>query len=77
MDLIGNNSFKVMLDPETNSNRYNSWFYFTVEGVKGEAHFLIKGFTKRSSLFNEGMKICYRDNKEPTKWRRGGTRISY
>jgi hypothetical protein len=48
-----------------------------VEGIRGEGHFVIKGFTKSSSLYNEGMKICYREAKELTKWRRGGSRISY
>jgi hypothetical protein len=48
-----------------------------VEGVKGEAHFVIRGFTKSSSLYNEGMKVCFRDLKEMGKWRRGGTRITY
>jgi hypothetical protein len=35
VDLIGSNSFKIELDPETNSARGNTWFYFSVEGVKG------------------------------------------
>jgi hypothetical protein len=48
-----------------------------VEGIKGEAQFVIKGFTKSSSLYNEGMKICYREVSEASKWRRGGTKISY
>ena len=38
----------------------SSWFYFACEGLKGEITFIIKGFTKTSSLYNEGMKICYK-----------------
>lgn len=46
---------------ELNSDRVSAWFYFMVEGMKGEAKFIIKGFTKTSSLYNEGMKICYKE----------------
>lgn len=75
--LIAFNTYVIDLQKETNSNRISSWFYFNVEGIKGEAYFIIKGFTKTSSLYNQGMKICYRDYKQMSKWRRGGTRINY
>jgi hypothetical protein len=35
VDLIGVNTFRIGLDVESNSVRGNSWFYFSVEGVKG------------------------------------------
>jgi hypothetical protein len=76
VSLIGVNSFKVTMEQESNSTRGNTWFYFSVEGVKGEAHFVISGFTKRSSLYNSGMRLCYREGREG-KWRRGGTQIGY
>lgn len=38
---------------------------------------MVKGFTKSSSLYSEGMKVCYREVKEGNKWRRGGSRIAY
>jgi hypothetical protein len=75
--LIAGNTYQIELEKETNSNRISGWFYFNVEGIKGESHFVIKGFSKSSSLYNEGMKVCYRDAKEMTKWRRGGSRITY
>lgn len=71
------NTFGIDLERETNSNRGSAWFYFSVEGLRGEAHFVVRGFSKSSSLFSEGMKVCYRDVKELTKWRRGGSRIAY
>lgn len=77
VEQIGSNIFKISLDVESNSLRNNSWFYFSVEGLKGEVQFVIGGFTKNASLYNDGMRLCYRDNKESTKWRRGGTHISY
>lgn len=77
VDQVGANSYRIELEKEVNSNRQSSWFYFTVEGVKGEAHFAITGFSKSSSLFNEGMKICYKEVKDMGKWRRGGTKIVY
>jgi len=52
VDMIGQNSFSITLDPESNASRGNTWFYFSVEGIKGEAQFVVKGFTKSSSLFN-------------------------
>jgi cytosolic carboxypeptidase protein 2/3 len=75
--LSGPNAYDIELEKETNSNRVSNWFYFSVEGLKGEARFVIKGFTKSSSLYNEGMKVCYREANEFAKWRRGGTKISY
>ena len=57
------NTYEIELQRQTNSNRTSAWFYFSVQGVKGETNFIIKGFTKSSSLYNEGMKICYRDTK--------------
>lgn len=63
VDLIGVNTFRIGLDLESNSVRGNSWFYFSVEGVKGEAQFVVGGFAKRGSLYNEGMKLCVRECK--------------
>lgn len=60
VELIGNNSFRLTLENETNSSRGNAWFDFIVEGLKGEANFTISGFKKKKSLYNEGMKLCYR-----------------
>jgi hypothetical protein len=77
VQMTTHNTYKLELERETNSNRTSAWFYFSVEGVRGEAHFVIEGFTKSSSLYSEGMKVCYRDTREMSKWRRGGTRISY
>ena len=65
--MIGANMYRITLDEESNSTRGNTWFNFTVEGAKGETKFVIEGFTKKSSLYNNGMKICYRDMKEPSK----------
>lgn len=47
-----------------NSDRVSSWFYFAVEGLKGEVKFILKGFSKCSSLYNNGMKICFREANE-------------
>lgn len=77
VNLIGANSFRIALDNETNSTRGNTWFDFIVEGVKGDAAFTITGFKKRASLYNEGMKLCYRQVGENKKWKRGGTQVSY
>ncbi len=70
------NVFRIGLDEESSSTRGNIWFDFVVEGIKGEAKFIIEGFTKTTSLYNNGMKICCRDLKED-RWRRGGAHISY
>jgi hypothetical protein len=41
VELIGISLFKISLDLESNSTRGNTWFNFTVEGIKGEAKFII------------------------------------
>jgi hypothetical protein len=48
-----------------------------VEGLKGEASFTIAGFRKKASLYNEGMKICYREVAKGSKWKRGGSQVCY
>ena len=58
---IGVNSFRISMDTESNSQRSNNWFYFVVEGVRGEAQFTVTGFKKRTSLYNEGMRLCCRE----------------
>lgn len=35
VELIGINHYKIGLDYESNSARGNTWFNFTVEGIKG------------------------------------------
>jgi hypothetical protein len=59
--LTAASTYQIELERETNSTRRSAWFFFSVEGLKGEASFVIQGFTKSSSLYNEGMKVCYRD----------------
>jgi hypothetical protein len=61
--IIAPSTYQIWLERETNSSRQSAWFYFSVEGLRGEANFIIQGFKKSSSLYNEGMKICYRDTK--------------
>ncbi len=45
--------------------------------MKGEASFAIAGFRKKTSLYNEGMKMCYREVGKNSKWKRGGTQVCY
>lgn len=61
--LTAASTYTIELERETNSMRRSAWFFFSVEGLKGEASFVIQGFKKSSSLYNEGMKVCYRDVK--------------
>jgi hypothetical protein len=69
-------TYSITLNKELSSNRTSTWFYFAVEGLKGEVKMVIKGFTKPCSLFNDGMKVCFREADEGV-WRRGGTNIKY
>jgi hypothetical protein len=41
VELIGISHYKINLDYESNSSRGNTWFNFIVEGIKGEAKFII------------------------------------
>ena len=55
----------------------SAWFYFRCEGLKGEINFILTGFKKNSSLYNHGMKICFRDINQTPEWKRCGKKISY
>lgn len=65
--------FNLVVKNDTNSKRQSQWFYFRVQGIK-HGTFVIHGFTKTSSLFNMGMKLCI---KEDGTWRRAGDNITY
>lgn len=71
---IESNLYRLTLRPDTNSNHQSLWFYFRVKGLKS-AKFILSPFRKKTSLYNEGMKICYREDKG--EWKRGGTDILY
>jgi hypothetical protein len=52
------NCYRLTLNPDRNSNKHCQWFYFSCQGLDQPTKFIISGFTKPTSLFNEGMKIC-------------------
>jgi hypothetical protein len=62
----------LKIKSDTNSKLQSQWFYFKIKGVK-KATFIIEGFRKSKSLYNEGMKICIKEDK----WIRGGKNITY
>lgn len=71
---LAHNCYCVTLSADRNSNKHCQWFYFSCEGLEHPTKFIVSGFTKTTSLYNEGMKVCVFDGQQ---WTRAGEQISY
>ena len=71
---IDTDLYRLTLRPDSNSNHQSLWFYFRVRGLK-RVRVILSPFRKKTSLYNEGMKVCWREEKG--EWRRGGEDIGY
>ena len=69
--------FHLYMRVDTNTRGHNQWFHFSVQNQNnsGLATFTILNFTKRSSLYNQGMRICVKTTG--SNWHRDGICISY
>ena len=59
--MISPREYDLYMRPDTNVRGHHQWFYFKVTSRRklGTVKFNIVNFTKRRSLYESGMKICY------------------
>ncbi|CAH8653361.1 unnamed protein product [Dicrocoelium dendriticum] len=80
---VGLFEYELTLRPDMHTSKHVQWFYFAVRNAipKQTYRFRIANFTKKTSLYSEGMQILFYSEKEAadTKrgWYRTGHNISY
>lgn len=78
-----NEEYNLVLQNDINSKGNTQWFYYQVKNTSSgmDVKFNIVNFTKKDSLYNEGMKILVFSEKENEAsqlgWFREGSNISY
>lgn len=71
----------MLLENDTNSHGYNSWFFFKVTSCgAGTAKFHLTNLVKPPTMFKKGMKISIFSMKKfkdsNTRWFKGGENIT-
>jgi len=82
--------YDLYMRADSNTRGHHQWFYFSVQARKeGIVRFNILNFTKRSSLYTQGMRIAVYSEKKAQRavlgelpklyasWHRGGDNITY
>lgn len=76
------NEYDLFMRVDTNTRGHHQWFYFSVE-YKGthmcdrKIKFNMCNFTKPTSLYSAGMKICIARRSQDYNWHRAGEKITY
>lgn len=84
------NEYDLYMRTDTNARGHHQWFYFSVQNkTVGTVKLNIMNFTKRESLYAQGMRIAVFSEKKAEKaskgelsgfyksWHRGGDSITY
>ena len=73
--------YDLYMRVDTNTRGHHQWFYFKVQH---DIHFLNKrvtfnivNFTKKESLYNQGMRVAISESNNDYKWVKGGENIQY
>ncbi len=81
--VVGEDEYNLLMQKDINTYGYTQWFFYKITGAQAHRRykFNITNFTKKSSLYQQGMKILVYSRKEnaATKhgWHRDGTDICY
>ena len=71
---IKENEYDLYMRVDSNTRGHHQWFYFSVQNLdfKGKVKFNIVNFTKRASLYGQGMKVNTYSTKENEKIKSNG-----
>jgi len=76
--------YDLYMRVDTNTRGHLQWFYFSVSYDSCQGHFKdrqltfnINNFTKSTSLYSVGMRICVAKQSQNYKWHRAGENITY
>eukprot|EP00826_Nyctotherus_ovalis_P039912 TRINITY_DN3875_c0_g1_i1.p2 TRINITY_DN3875_c0_g1~~TRINITY_DN3875_c0_g1_i1.p2 ORF type:complete len:194 (+),score=48.48 TRINITY_DN3875_c0_g1_i1:73-654(+) len=86
----GEKEYDLYMRTDSNTRGHHQWFYFAVKAEeKGSVRFNVLNFTKRNSLYTQGMRIAIYSEKKAQRaalgelpklyagWHRGGENITY
>ncbi|CAG9314670.1 unnamed protein product [Blepharisma stoltei] len=75
---VKENEYDLYIRPDSNTYGHNQWYYFLIKNRSDsrEIKLNIVNFSKRDSLYVQGMQPCILKNNS-TKWTRGGYNIQY
>lgn len=86
----GEREYDLYMRTDSNTRGHRQWFYFAVKArEKGRVRFSVLNFTKRCSLYTQGMRIAVYSEKKAERaalgelpklyagWHRGGENIVY
>lgn len=80
---ISETEYNLLLQQDTNSYGNTQWFFFQVSNMKlhTKYKFNILNYSKKYSLYQEGMQVCIYSQRNFDKnnegWYRGGDKITY
>lgn len=80
---VSDTEYNLLLQQDTNSFGNTQWFFFKVSNMKSRTKykFNILNYSKKYSLYQEGMQVCIYSQKNFEKnnegWYRGGNKITY
>ena len=73
--------YDIYMRVDTNIKGHHQWFYFSVTSNSSflgkKVKFNIVNFTKGSSLYTQGMRICVSKRSTNYSWCKGGDDIQY
>ena len=82
--------YNLLMRTDCNTKGHHQWFYFSVNNKRsGNFKFNILNFTKKNSLYSQGMRITILSNKKAElaaagelpqvfeTWHKGGENIKY
>ena len=73
--------YDIYMRVDTNTKGHHQWFYFSVTSNSSflgkKVKFNIVNFTKGSSLYTQGMRICVSKRSTNYSWCKGGDDIQY
>jgi len=73
--------YDLYMRVDTNTRGHHQWFYFSIEygaaPLAKTVRFNIVNFTKKHSLYSQGMQVCVSKRGGGYKWGKGGHDIKY
>ena len=75
---VSDTEFDLYMRADSNTLGHHQWYYFTASAPNGSIRFNILNFTKRDSLYEQGMlPLVYEEHRQELGWHRAGSNVRY
>lgn len=75
---VSDTEFDLYMRADSNTLGHHQWYYFSASAPNGSIRFNILNFTKRDSLYEQGMlPLVYEEHRKDLGWHRAGTNVRY